>query len=391
METESRREVAYVLDHFPVQSQTFVTDEIAELRRQGYGVFVVSLRHVAPIGGFGADFIAQDHPWRLLLSWIALLTRPVVAIRVLTMCSRLRGDVRFWSLFAPVIANELRSREITNVHAHFALRAAAVLRVMSVIAPFKRSITTHAVDIYRDNANLVRVSEGARVVTISQTNATYLLQRFGISSIVVRCGINVNNFAFSSARSPDVEHSIVSVGRLVPKKGMQYVLDVAGSLKREIPDLSVKIVGTGPCDTALLKDSKELGLENVLLGAMDRGAVLDEVGRSSVFMLACDFGDDGDVDGIPVVLMEAMALGVPVVTTNISGIPELVNETNGWIVQPRDTRAMSQAVRQIFDDDGLAHSRAVAAREWIEREFNLETQARLLAGLLWDSSYGVRE
>ncbi len=177
---------------------------------------------------------------------------------------------------------------------------------------------------------------------------------------------------------------ILCVGSLIPKKGHDILIEACELLRRRGVSFSCAIVGSGPLNESLAQQISERQLGNAvtLVGACDQAEVQQRLGSASLFALASRVTEDGDLDGIPVVLMEAMAAGVPCVSTNISGIPELMeHEKEGLVVPEKDPQALADAIERLLRDADLRARIRKAAREKIEREFDIRKSAARLAEL----------
>lgn len=344
--------VGYVLKRFPRLSQTFVLEEMLELERRGVEIVVLA--------GRGSDEPVQ-HPRVALLRASVHVLAPDAAPR----------DV----------AELLAAERVDHVHAHFATWAAEVARRASRIAGVPYSFTAHATDIYRqdiDEAALAeRMHEARFVVTVTDHNREHLLRvvnRHGMSGRVVRLynGVDVARLRRDdSLRRGDL---VVGVGRLVEKKGFDDLVRAAELLRDAGRPLPVVLVGEGPERRRLeaMRDERRLARLVRLAGACDQESVLDLLRRAAVLVLPCVVTPDGDRDALPTVVLEAMAVGAPVVSTRVSGIPEMVEDgASGLLVEQRDPGGLAAAVRRVIDDPTLARTFADAAREHVERHFSL--------------------
>lgn len=362
--------VAYLLDVFPTLSETFILNEIIELKRQGVDISVFSLRR--PNGGVihkEAEGLARE------TCYIRDLVNSGKFRRVCThfyahlyflVKSPLRYLKAFWFAYmrgawvfksAAYYALVLRELGIGHIHAHFAASASEYAMVISMISGIPYSFTPHAYDIFI-NPRLVREKVDLAEFVISKTeyNKRFLKERYpgikGDKIHVIHYGIDLERF---NPKECDVggrfPFTILSVARLVEKKGHRYLLEACGILaKRGISDFICKIIGDGP----LRKDLEELALslglsENVrFMGALPSDRVLLILKRSHLFVLPCVVAKNGDMDGMPNALIEAMALGKPVVSTRVSGIPELIKDGSGILVPPGDSEALALALERIY-------------------------------------------
>jgi glycosyltransferase involved in cell wall biosynthesis len=286
--------------------------------------------------------------------------------------------------------------DVRHLHAHFAHGTTTVTWLCSAITGLPFSFTGHAKDIYSPSLNpaglLRRKLLAARfAVTCTEANVEHL-RSIAPEAVVHRVyhGLNADFSRLleeERAPAPDANGTLrlLGVGRLVAKKGFDVVVDACGELDRRGVPFEAVIVG--PDDDAgpgLRRRIAELGLEDRvrLEGQMSQAELYDEYRRASAFCLPCRILDNGDRDGIPNVLAEAMALGTPVVTTPISGIPEIVRDgENGLLVAPDDPHAVAEAVVRLRADRGLTERISEGARETVARELDGERLALTLRSL----------
>lgn len=386
--------VGYVTKMFPRFSETFILTELLQVESAGIEVEIFSLR--PPVDGrFHAGLARLRAPVTYLTSagiragdlW-AELTEGAAELGDLGphLADLLALDARD-ALQAVQLARHVRRRGITHLHAHFASAGTGVARVAAAIAGIGYGFTAHAKDIFHaavDREDLRRKLRDARdVVTVSDFNLDYLRAEFGADAHRVRRvynGLDLSSFAFSSPEGRPAR--IAAVGRLVEKKGFDVLLDAMASLVTEGRDVELVLVGSGEQEQALCAQVARLGLgERVrMLGGLPQHRVAEIVGGAAVFAAPCVVGSDGNRDGLPTVLLEAMALGTPCVATPVTGIPEVIeHEVTGLLVPERDPRALAAAIARLLDDPDLRVGLAKAARDLVETEFDARRQAALVA------------
>jgi glycosyltransferase involved in cell wall biosynthesis len=396
--------VAVLVKRFPRLSESFILNELIELRRQGLDLVVYAISDPGewllsePAALLRREVIYLYDARHKLASWRRLLsgalrqagTHPAKALRVLwTLVSVHRSlpSVRH-AVEGLWLARELRSHGIVHLHAHFAHGPTAIAYMARVAGGPPFSFTAHAKDLYTTIARNLRIRTAAAsfVVTCTGHNAAYLEQVVGgrpASLHVLYHGTDLRRFnPAGRALQPG---RILSVGRLVPKKGYGDLLAALHLLAGEGMLFRCDIYGGGPMRAQLADRISELSLVDrvILHGARLQDEILGALRHAAVFALAPVIMDDGDRDGIPNVLVEAMAAGVPVVATRISGIPELVRDgKEGLLVEPRDPPALAGALRRVLSDTGLAAQLAAAARRKVELNFDVETNTRQLCALL---------
>jgi glycosyltransferase involved in cell wall biosynthesis len=273
---------------------------------------------------------------------------------------------------------------VRHIHAHFLTAAAEVVQDASILTGIPVSVTAHAKDIFQaDNAPLVRArADGtSAVVTVSEYNARYLrgVLGNGLGIHYVPNGVEV---APTWADRPD--GPVLCVARLVPKKGVDVLIDATALLASRIPSLQVEIIGDGPIGDSLRKRAEALGVLGRVRfkGPQPWDRVEAAFRRCSMVVLACRIAEDGDRDGMPTVLTEAMARGLPVVSTTVAGIHELVRHgETGLLVRPDDPAALAEAIEILRRDRGLARRLGRAGRELVAERFDPERSAGLLQRL----------
>jgi glycosyltransferase involved in cell wall biosynthesis len=306
------------------------------------------------------------------------------------MCYRRRHYVhRFFQ--AGYLAEILSREPVAHLHAHFAHDPTLVAMFTHHLTGIPYSFTAHAKDIYvktppevlRAEARLARA-----VVTCTEYNRKYLVDQVGLApNGKLHCiyhGLDLSQFKFKSPRNSHKGAPIIlSVARLLEKKGLNDLVCAADILRRRGYSFQVEIIGDGPLRQALETRVKQLGLNDRvrLLGALPHKEVCTAYQRASIFALPCIVAADGDRDGVPNVLPEAMASGVPVVATPISGIPELIEtELQGLLVPPNSPEMLADALDRLLTQPELCGRLALAARAKVEARFSSDgNSARLLA------------
>jgi glycosyltransferase involved in cell wall biosynthesis len=366
--------VAYVVDEWVRLSQTFVRQEVAELRRQGVTVEVVALGRgdVAPgpdePATYLPDLVPRTRPARLA----ALLRNPPAAVALARAQARMRPERIRYRAALPAVAARLRRAEVTWVHAHFAWEAAGVAEALAALLGVGWSFTAHANDIFVANTHLAgKLVRADGVVTVCRYNEDHLRATYPTLPPVeiVVCGVEVPPPSGRLGGGPDV----LAVGRLVPKKGFDLLVRAAAALHADHPDLTIEIVGDGPERGALEALAGELGVGSrvTFAGSRPHDYVLDRMARSRMVCLPARVADDGDRDSMPVVLKEAMARAVPVVATDVVAIPEMVDDSVGRLVPPDDAAALAGAIRTLVDDEPLGRALGQAGRARVEERFTL--------------------
>lgn len=427
--------VAYVLKGFPRLSEMFIASEIYRLEQMGVRLKLYVIMPSDENSHHEVVDRIQARPEYLpattslsttrLLFWLRVnlpaflpgLARVIrrypggmVRAAWAALAQSLRSRPRFWSfpkkqnlkefLRATALADRLyREREVYHLHAHFSHGVTTVTWLTSLITGLPFSFTAHAKDVYCESLNpaglLSRKMDAAEfVVTCTDANRKHLQ---ALSATPVHCiyhGLNADFTRLhreqSSAPQRNGHLRILSVGRLVPKKGFDTLIEACAILRRIGVSFETRIIGeSGEHEPALRELITRHGLEeHVFLGGpATQPQLFREYQRATVFCLPCRVLSNGDRDGIPNVLMEAMSCGLPLVTTDVSGIPELVRDgVNGLLVSPDDPTAMAGALRRLERDPVLAGTLGSCAAKTIREDFDGERTSRQLANLFCRTS-----
>jgi len=273
------------------------------------------------------------------------------------------------------------------IHAHWASYPSTAAMILGRLLGKPFGFTCHAHDIFVHDHLLREKLESAAVpVTISRYNVEWLAEQVTASArdrmTVIHCGVDLPSLSFQEdGREEDL---IVAVGRLDPIKGFDVLVYALAGLKQQGRRLRCQVIGEGPLRGELQAriDRHRLSELVELVGARPQAEVRAALGAATIVALPSLVAPNGDRDGIPVSLMEAMAAGAPVVSTRVSGIPELIeDEREGLLVSPQDSRALGQALARLLDDAALRRRLAVAARAKIEREFDAAREGNKLLEL----------
>lgn len=402
--------IAYISHYFPALTQTFVYREIQALEELGWRIQPFSIRR--PTKGISAEaeelaartaYLIPIRPLRFLARQVRLfLRRPLRYLRILafvltrpgeSLQARLHGLTHFFGGIH--LVPEVERAGARHFHAHFGMNPATLAMVASEYLGIPFSMTIHARDLFVDTALLRAKLEKARfVVTISEYNRR-ILDGMAASPAargkvrVLHCGVDLRRFAAANGAAPgDAPPVFLAVGRLVAKKGYAYLIEAARLLKdRQVP-FTARVIGGGPDREALAARIAELDVGDrvQLEGPMPQERLLPVLREADGFVLPCVLAADGDQDGIPVSLMEAMAFGVPCVSTTISGIPELIESgKEGLLVPEKDPRALADAIERLARDPALRRTLGLAARRKVEAGFTLQGLAAELDRLYADS------
>lgn len=398
--------VAYVVSRFPRLTETFVVDEVAAVARAGARATVHPLHReraavvqpdavaLAPLvrhrrlgsarvlASFGST--STLHPGRVANAASTL-------VRETWGCRRLLvGGVASFP-FAVDLARRLRTERVDHVHCHFATHPAAVGWVVNQLSGIPFSFTAHGSDLHRDRHMLAaKVEAAAFVVAISEHNRDVIVDTCGPAAAdkveVVHCGIDVRRFAVREPRTRaagDPLH-ICCIGTLHEVKGQAVLVEACRRLVASGVDLRTTLVGDGPDRGALEAQVAAAGLTGqvTVTGQVTRAQVRAVLADADVVATPSVPSVDGRREGIPVVILEAMASGVPVVASRLSGIPEVVHHgRTGLLVAPGDPGDLASALRRVDRLPAEAGERARVAAELVASEFDLERSAARLVEL----------
>ncbi|MFN0087654.1 MAG: glycosyltransferase family 4 protein [Blastocatellia bacterium] len=412
---EREAEIGYVLKGFARTSETFITNEIALLERRGLRLTIFSLlelagqqRHAA-VGEIQAEvhylprltplseaaplkWLALNLPGALRIHGRLLIARPLRYLGALGeafgMSFRYGTSARLTFLKEFLQAGFLADRvlasgRIRHLHAHFCHTAATVAMFASRLCDLPFSFTAHAKDIYVEEHNPgdllpVKMRRAKFVVTCTEANRRHLESIAPGAAPVhtIHHGLDPARFPPRAPCPPEEQPLILSVGRLVEKKGFSALVEACRRLKDRGYAFRCRIVGGGGPELGHVNSAIEAaGLEDLV--RLDPPVTQEELrnvyAQAAIFVLPCQIAENGDRDGIPNVLVEAMAMGLPVVSTNVSGIPELIDhDVNGWLAPQKDPDALADALALLLKQPALRHRLGLAAREKVCRAFDSE-------------------
>lgn len=405
--------ILYIVGTYPLVTTTFIEREVATLRALGNKIEMLSIRRPPRQVTAAAEYRAMQNEVRYLLP--ANLVHLLLAHLYFAMLRpRAYWSLAFWLLTRP--HPQLRERVKTllhfgegvyaaflvrgvafdHIHAHFIDRAALVALCVARLLEKSYSVTAHANDIYRAPVLVREKIHSARfAVTVSEFNKQHLLTHFaGLDAekiFVLHPWVDMDEFRPPAVHACNSRFRILSVGRLVEKKGQRYLIEACAQLRKQCMDFECIIIGDGPLQQEFkaLVNASGLSEHVCLLGAQPKASVLEELRRADVFILPAVVARDGDRDGMPVALAEAMAMQVPVISTDIVGIRELVQPGTGYLVPPNDASVVADAIRSIYS---LEQSARVAmgkrGRAVIAKDFELKKGVSQLAELFASSAEG---
>ena len=393
----SPERIGYVLKMYPRFSETFIVSELLGREARGADIEVFSLR--PPVDPRFHSALADvrapvtyvprarktEELWNVLRQ-----AEPELPLLHRALPELLAADASDAGQALELAVLVVR-RGITHLHAHFASLATTVARLASLLTGVPYSFTAHAKDIFHssvDPRDLARkIADAHHVVTISDYNERYLRSTYPDAVARTRLhriynGLDLDAFRFTAPSAQETgEVDVVAVGRLVEKKGFDVLVDAIAHLRDAGRPVRTRIVGGGEKEAELRAQVARLGLEDLveLTGPLPQHEVRAQVDSATVFAAPCVVGSDGNADGLPTVLLEAMALGTPCVSTDVTGITEAIrHEETGLEVAQHDPVGLAAAVVRLLDDHALRTRLARAARDLVEREFDTRRQVAAL-------------
>jgi glycosyltransferase involved in cell wall biosynthesis len=391
--------LAYLTGEYPRASDTFIQREVAALRALGHAVETCSIRTTGAEHLVGAEQRAEHagtfkvlaacrDPRRLLRAHLRWLRRPGRYLRALALAWRtapkgLRGRLYNLIYFAEagVLADHLAAQGVEHLHNHIAKASCTVAMLASALSGIPYSFTIHGPDIFFEPLHWRIDEKAARarfVACISQFCRSQLMCFTAPAHWprlhIVHCGVDPARYRSATHQG----QQLLFVGRLAAVKGVPLLLEAMAALAPRFPALRLSLIGDGPERAALEAQARALGLaERVAFhGYRSQTEVAEALPEADVFVLP------SFAEGLPVVLMEALAAQVPVVTTQIAGVPELVQEgVSGRLVPPGDAAALAEAIAALLADPEARRRMGAAGRARVQEEFDMRREAARLSSL----------
>jgi colanic acid/amylovoran biosynthesis glycosyltransferase len=388
---------AYLFERFPSFGQTFCYREVAELYRQGVAAQIFSIRNPKdePAQDWDSRIVKRVHylpEEKELLDNVGRASKKGrLASEIIATLEEWGRRTDFLRLYQAVyVGLRLQEAGISHVHAHFAGMAARTAFWIAKFFPITFSFTAHANDIFAPRnfeIGLDKLIQAARVIiTETDYSEKFLRERFPECADRIHRIYNGLNLAeFGCANFSSDPPLIVAIGRLITKKGFGNLLRACALLVERGRSFRCEIFGEGPLENQLCDQVEKLALQKRvhLLGAKSQHEIKERLANASVFVMPSVPEADGGRDNLPTVVMEAMATGLPVVSTRIGGIPEMVieNET-GFLVQPEDAVALAGAIEKVTNDRSLGQTLGQAGYKRAQTLFSIERNARELCDLI---------
>ncbi|WP_163340280.1 glycosyltransferase family 4 protein [Desulfopila sp. IMCC35008] len=404
-----RTTIGYILKGYPRISETFISNEILLLEELGFSIRLFSMRH--PRETFCHDSVKQiraavDYlPTELLLEFHRLLLpnlflaakNPPRYRKAMALAGeRFRRNRKLATLKHLLQAGYMTNRfllnepDIGHLHGHFAHSPTSVTMFASMLSGLPFSFTAHAKDIYTSNPAQLKekIEKAGFVVTCTRHNSEFLEQLAGSHSTPIHCvyhGIDLQLFnqQVRSTRSQP-PYKLLTIARMTEKKGLPDLYRALSLLKKRGLEFKHTLIGDGDDREKILALIEELDLQNecICLGTRTHTEVLDQFRQTDLFVLACRIAKSGDRDGIPNVLVESLAMGVPALSTNVSAIPEILKHgETGYTIEPDNPELMAESIEKILLDNDLRNRISEQGRDWVHNQFDNRRWVRNLADI----------
>jgi len=386
-----------ILKGYPRISETFISNEILLLERQGIPIHIFSMRRprepfshksvqqIKARVDYLPESILEALPQLLFYNLVLAMKKPGVYLRAILVMFRrfLRthnsATIKHLLQAGYLVQKLLPGSCVVHLHAHFAHSPSSVAMFASHLSGIDFSFTGHAKDIYTSNPLQLKekMAKARFVVTCTEFNRHHLSTLAGngdVSLYRMYHGIDLDLFSGGKARrNPTAPYQFITVARLVPKKGLPTVYRALQRLQRRGIDFQHTLIGDGDDRDKLLTLIRDLDLSGSCrwAGTLTHEDVMDYYRRSDIFVLGCEQAANGDQDGIPNVFVECLAMGLPVVGTRLSAIPELIEDgKTGLLVQPGNDEEMAGAMLRILTDTQLQEQIIHSGKERVRRAFN---------------------
>ncbi|TFH91611.1 glycosyltransferase [Vibrio ouci] len=388
--------VAYIVKRYPRYSETFIVNEILAHEKAGLSVHIFAL--LPPQDAHFQDIISR------VKAPVTYL--PAKADRASTFWERQKKVSRrypeVWHVLGQFpsasarevlqsleLALHISRMQLTHLHAHFATTSTTVAQITSAITGVPFSFTAHAKDIFHQDNDFValvtKFQQAKCAITVSDFNYAYLTKDLAVQNdkvVTIYNGLDLAEFPYSSPESR--EPKICAVGRLVEKKGFCDLISACQQLKQQGITFQCEIIGDGELKAELQQQIIDLAVEDVvtLKGSLPQENVKQYLRQAAVFAAPCIVGEDGNRDGLPTVLLESMALGTPCVSTDVTGIPEVILDgQTGLMVEQRNPNSLAKALLSLLSQSQLRVTLSQKARSLIESQFNIHNNAQKIRAL----------
>lgn len=382
--------IVYIVEEFPSISEYFVLNEILGLEKQGIRIIILALKR--PKRKFDYQrYTLLKSPVVYISQWSYCLCI-LKAVSKILIRETVMNDIKLSGIktilkrirvlaFGMHYANRINRDSITHIHAHFAFITTDIAIILSELLNITFSFSAHAQDIFTNQSSLINKIETASfVITCTKYNKEYLdrITKFKYHEKIhlVYHGIDIQkdgSYYFNRKKSLSPCIKIISVSRLVEKKGLVYLLKSVKGLISKGYNVTCEVIGQGPLEKFLSRKVEKLGIAPFikLEGAQPREVVLAKIASADLLVFSGIIANNGDMDGLPNVLLEAMLVGTPSVATDISAISEaIINEETGVLAAEKDEESLVTAILKLIDDPMLYERLRRNGRRKVEQEFD---------------------
>jgi colanic acid/amylovoran biosynthesis glycosyltransferase len=397
--------IAYITQSFPGLTTTFIYREVLALRQVGFSIVTFAIWK-PNINRLSAESIALvDNSFYVFpISWprffaahlYFFFTRPVGYISTLLFVLTRRGESiknrrrTFFHFFEAIyLALDAKREGIRHIHAHFTINAATIALIIARMLDISFSFTAHNT-FFTDRPILKEKLKAAKfIIAISKYSRDFLLGLLPEEELkdrfhIVHCGVSPDDFLPPTHKATNQRPLIFSLAQLVERKGLPVLIESCKILAERGCDFQCLIAGDGPQQSLLERLITEYQIQDKvqLIGIVFQEQLVDYLNKADMFVLPCLTARNGDRDGIPVVLMEAMAMEIPTISTCVSGIPELIEDgQSGLLVREKDAVDLADAMQRLLEDDELRGRLGKNGRQKVIQEFNIYENAAQLAAL----------
>ena len=394
----NNKPIAFLVKTYPKVSETFILNEILALEKKGLNLHIFSLCQPsddsfhsitscvrAKVTYSPSTFLPDvdkelEHYLPVFNEFLA--DYPGLTGYRITQKNNPKPTLLYQAAF---LALSIKRLGIAHIHAHFASEPTSVAELVHLITGVSYSISAHAKDIYLSPPEILRrkIALASFVVTCTDYNRRYL-ESINDSNTPIHCvyhGLDTTCFKPSSNNKISTVPKLLSVGRFREKKGFRYLIEACKLLKERGYEFHCEIIGYGPEQARLEDLIQEFGLKNnvSLTGILIHDDLKIKYAEATIFVLPCIVGKDGDRDGIPNVLLEAMAMEKPVISTRVSGIPEIIEQLEtGFLVQEKDSKALAAVIALLFNEPSFGRAIGKSARIKICDQFSPDRNILLL-------------
>lgn len=395
-----------LLKGYPRISESFISNEILLLEEQGFDIHIIAMRppretithesvkRIKAKVTYLPEHLSWGFPrffWRNALLFCNRPGRYLKGVKLLLSrysdAPKKHTWLKHFLQAGYLVHKALEKEDVKHLHAHFAHTPTSVAMYAALLADIPFSFTAHAKDIYTESKSRIRekIERAKFVLTCTRYNERYLSELAPPDKRIncVYHGIDLRLFTMNGRKTAAAPpYQILTVARLVEKKGLPDVLNALKLLREQGVDFRYTLIGAGADKQRISALIKELGLDDIteMTGVLPHEQVIERFQRAHVFVLGCRIAENGDRDGIPNVIAESMAMGVPVAATNVSAIPELIKPgETGMLAEQCSPEGLATAIRTLLEDTELRASVIPEARKTVEEVFDNKVLAKRLA------------